>query len=98
VACASVGHFFSSNRSPASQLALLCNPFTLLVQILDPIFQLAVGALWKTCGYHVGPAGGILAALSWPISHDLADSEFVGVAFAFKTKLSRPVRHLQVGE
>jgi hypothetical protein len=66
-ACASVGHFFlsPSNRSPASQLALFRNPLVLLVQILDPIFELAVGALWQTCGYHVGTGRRILAVLSW---------------------------------
>jgi hypothetical protein len=71
--------FWPEQRSPASQLALFGNSLVLLVQILDPIFELAVGALWKTCSYHVNPTGrDILAALIWPISDDLADSELVG--------------------
>ena len=67
-----------STRSPASQLALFRNSLLLFVQILDPIFKLAVGALWKTCSYHAHTGRDILAALIWPVSYDLADSELVG--------------------
>jgi hypothetical protein len=49
----------------------------LLVQIPDPIFELAVGALWKACSYHVHTAQDIRAALIWPVSHHLANAELV---------------------
>jgi hypothetical protein len=51
----------------------------LLVQIPDPIFELAVGALWETRSYHVDSTErDIRAALIRPVSHDLADAEFMG--------------------
>jgi len=68
-----------STRLPASQLALFRNSLELLVQILDPIFELTVGALWKTRSYHVRTGRNILAALIWPVSHDLADSEWADI-------------------
>jgi hypothetical protein len=68
-----------NDRSPASHLTLFHHSLVLLVQILDPIFKLAVGVLWKTCGDHVDATGrDILAALIWPISHYLADAKPVG--------------------
>lgn len=71
-----------SNRSPTPQLALFRNSLMLFVQIPDPIFELAVGALWQTCSYHVYTTGrNILAALIWPVSHHLADAELVGRHF-----------------
>jgi len=65
-------------RSSASQLAFFGNSLMLLVQILDPIFELAVGALWKTCSYLVHTGRDILAALIWPVAHHLANAELVG--------------------
>jgi hypothetical protein len=47
-------------------------------QISDPIFKLArFLALWEARGNHAGAGRGVLAALGWPISHHLADAEFV---------------------
>jgi hypothetical protein len=63
----------------ASQHTLFRNSLVLLVQIPDPIFKLAVGALWQTCHDHVDPTcRGILAALIWPIGDHLANAELVG--------------------
>ena len=45
----------------------------------DAIFELAVGAHWKACSYHIDPAGrDILAVLIWPIGDHLANAELVG--------------------
>jgi hypothetical protein len=67
------------NLSSAPQFALLRNAFLLLAQISDPIFKLAVVvALWKARDNHVDAGRGILAPPGWPISHHLADAEFVG--------------------
>jgi hypothetical protein len=58
---------------------LFRNSLVLLVQIPDPIFELAVGALWKTCGDHVDATGrDILAALIRPIGDHLANAELMG--------------------
>jgi hypothetical protein len=55
------------------------NSLVLVVQISDLIFKLArFLAPWKARDNHVGAGRGILAAHGWPISHNLADAEFVG--------------------
>jgi hypothetical protein len=69
------GHTLSSS----SQLALLRYSFVLLVQISDPIFELAViVALWKVSDNYVRAGRSVQVALGRPISHDLADAKFAG--------------------
>ena len=85
-----------SNGLSASQLALFGNSLVLLVQIPDAIFELAVGAPWKTRSYHVDSTWrDILAALIWPISHHLANSELVG-RHSFRCSLSKSNWRLSV--
>jgi hypothetical protein len=60
-----------------AQLAFFRNPFVPLVQILDPIFELAIVTLWKEPGYLVSTARHILTMHGWPIFHILSDAEFV---------------------
>jgi hypothetical protein len=64
-------------RLRLAQLAFFRDPFVPLIQIPDPIFELAILALWKKSGYLVSAVRGILAARGWLIIHSLSDAEFM---------------------